>query len=252
MDAAELQRILAELGSMSPSEYSALLDVLKELRREYSCEPENERDALNAFIRHTRQQKWHCQDDLKRCPRCHEWKPFSEYYNDRHKRNGCSTCCKQCVCLRANQWTTDNPEKRKEYMRKYRERNGARINERRRARRNNNPQMRLARNIGTAMRDTLKHHKAGRPWESLVGYTEDDLRRHLEAQFQPGMTWDNYGKDGWHMDHIIPVSVFSYNRPEDIDFQRCWAMDNLQPLWAHKNLSKGAKLERPFQPCLAL
>ena len=64
------------------------------------------------------------------------------------------------------------------------------------------------------------------------------------------MTWDNYGK--WHIDHIVPISVFNYTKTEHEDFKRCWALGNLRPLWAFDNISKGAKLEKHFQPYLEL
>jgi hypothetical protein len=64
------------------------------------------------------------------------------------------------------------------------------------------------------------------------------------------MTWDNYGE--WHIDHIIPISAFNFNSPEDFDFKRCWALKNLRPIWAHDNLIKQARLSSPFQPGLAM
>jgi hypothetical protein len=49
-----------------------------------------------------------------------------------------------------------------------------------------------------------------------------------------------------------PITAFNFNTPEDIDFKRCWALSNLQPLWARDNLSKQNKLIKPFQPSLLL
>jgi hypothetical protein len=72
----------------------------------------------------------------------------------------------------------------------------------------------------------------------VLGYTVDELMRHLEAQFQPGMTWDNYGRYGWHIDHVTPDSWFRYNSTEDEGFKKSWALENLQPLWECDNLSK--------------
>lgn len=86
----------------------------------------------------------------------------------------------------------------------------------------------------------------------MVGYSVDDLMRHLERQFQPSMTWENYGRGGWHIDHKIPKSVFNYETTGDIDFKRCWALDNLQPLWEPENLSKSDKLVSSFQPSLPI
>jgi hypothetical protein len=101
------------------------------------------------------------------------------------------------------------------------------------------------------IREALKGDKSGRSWESLVGYTVGQLRKHLGKQFKNGMTWENYGSY-WQIDHKIPVAAFNFNSPGDIDFQRCWALSNLQPLESTTNRSKGAKLDRPFQPALAI
>jgi hypothetical protein len=74
--------------------------------------------------------------------------------------------------------------------------------------------------------------------------------RHLEKQFLPGMSWENMGE--WHIDHKIPIAAFNFEKPEDIDFKRCWALKNLQPLWKSENCIKGAKIDKPFQPSLNL
>jgi hypothetical protein len=94
----------------------------------------------------------------------------------------------------------------------------------------------------------LKGKKAGRKWESLVGYTLEDLMQRIESLFQPGMDWTNYGK--WHLDHIIPRAAFFYTDETDIDFKRCWGLDNLQPLWMIDNCTKYTKIIKPFQPSL--
>jgi len=74
----------------------------------------------------------------------------------------------------------------------------------------------------------------------LVGCTIDELRKHLETQFVPGMTWKNNSKSGWHIDHIIPCSSFDLTDPRQQ--QICCNWSNLQPLWAFDNLSKGTKV----------
>jgi hypothetical protein len=94
--------------------------------------------------------------------------------------------------------------------------------------------------------------KAGRKTFELLGYTVERLKGHLEMQFQPGMSWENCGRNGWHIDHKIPLSVHNYNTPDDPDFKRAWALKNLQPMWEPENISKGAKLEAEFQPSLAM
>lgn len=104
--------------------------------------------------------------------------------------------------------------------------------------------------ISSSIYDALKENKAGRHWETLVGYTLHDLMKHLEKQFKPGMTWKNYGN--WHIDHVTPRSAFNFTKHTHLDFKRCWALKNLQPLWKCDNLKKAAFIEAPFQPCLPI
>ena len=86
------------------------------------------------------------------------------------------------------------------------------------------------------IKNSIREMKAGRSWESLVGYTVDDLMRHLERQFDKGMTWENRGE--WHIDHIVPLSGFSYETAECAEFKAAWAITNLRPLWASENMRK--------------
>lgn len=69
-----------------------------------------------------------------------------------------------------------------------------------------------------------------------LGCSIEDLKKHLESQFQPGMTWDNYGLQGWHIDHIIPLS--SFNLADANQFNEACHYTNLQPLWAKDNIKK--------------
>lgn len=75
----------------------------------------------------------------------------------------------------------------------------------------------------------------------LVGYTMADLRVHLERQFKRGMAWSNYGKTGWHIDHILPRKCFDLTTMDGV--RAYWALSNLRPLAAKANLVKGAKVE---------
>jgi hypothetical protein len=73
-------------------------------------------------------------------------------------------------------------------------------------------------------------------WSKALGYTVDQLRAHLEAQFGPGMSWANAG--AWHIDHIKQVWTFSFRSPQDSQFKECYALANLRPLWAKDNLRR--------------
>lgn len=102
---------------------------------------------------------------------------------------------------------------------------------------------------GGVNKTLIRGGKGGRKWQDLVGYTIVQLKKHLEKQFEPGMTWGNRGTE-WHIDHIVPVAAFNFETPDDIDFKRCWALTNLRPLWAPDNIKKRDKLEKPFQTSL--
>lgn len=71
----------------------------------------------------------------------------------------------------------------------------------------------------------------------LVGCDKEFLKRYLESKFLEGMSWDNYGRDGWHIDHIKPCCSFDLLDPEQQ--KECFHYTNLQPLWAEDNWRKG-------------
>lgn len=72
----------------------------------------------------------------------------------------------------------------------------------------------------------------------LLGCTLPELRTHLEKQFVPGMTWENYGPV-WHVDHRKPCAKFDLTDP--VQQRECFHFSNLQPLFAGDNLRKGDK-----------
>lgn len=113
------------------------------------------------------------------------------------------------------------------------------INDHVRERRENDIQFRLSGNIRARIRLAVrKGQKAGSAVSDL-GCTVEELKKYLEAKFQPGMTWENWGRKGWHIDHIIPLASFDLTDREQ--FLKACHYTNLQPLWADQNLVKGAK-----------
>jgi hypothetical protein len=121
------------------------------------------------------------------------------------------------------------------------ERHGSKYNaQRRKAWETASAQKKIRTYFTSAICHSLKGStKGGRSWESILGYTANDLRAHLERQFARGMSWDNYGD--WHVDHIVPVVQFSFDSADDPEFRACWALTNLRPLWAKANLSKNRR-----------
>lgn len=75
----------------------------------------------------------------------------------------------------------------------------------------------------------------------ILGYTIDDLMKHLESKFDDKMNWNNQGSY-WHIDHIYPCSKLKYITVSDDNFKKLWSLDNLQPLEASENISKSNKV----------
>ena len=142
------------------------------------------------------------------------------------------------------QWVAKNRKKTREYTRNYRKNNPQKVKES--TAKTNKKRMRKPSNvISNRIRTQIHKHlklrglsKGGKTF-ALLGYTGTELYNHLQSQFTESMSWDNMGE--WHIDHIRPVSSFDYDSTEHPDFKKCWALNNLQPLWAQDNLNKNNK-----------
>lgn len=218
-------------------------EVLKSLRERY-----NETEERKRYVKkYTESDKFKSQQKIYRSSAQYRetvkkyWQ--SPGYKERRKKYGRSD---RCRLLGAKYRQSDKykermkSEKHKEQVRKYREKRLQLDGERLRC------------SISRYISHSLNGKKNGRRWESLVGYSLNDLMRHLEKQFVDGMSWENYGmgKGKWSVDHIIPQSVFVYVDSSDLDFKRCWALENLRPMWGVENTSKADKIVKPFQPSL--
>lgn len=103
--------------------------------------------------------------------------------------------------------------------------------------RKNKPEFKLIHNIRSRLRKALKGQGRDKGILILLGCSSNELKSYLESKFIPGMSWDNYGE--WHMDHIIPLSVFDLSNKEEL--KKACHYSNLQPLWAEDNIKKSNK-----------
>jgi len=142
----------------------------------------------------------------------------------------------------------DNKEKILARNRAYHKNNREKIARHRFKKRRENPNFHLACNFRSRISNILGRAGASKLSDTfdLVGCSIEKLKSHLEAQFTEGMSWKNYGKDGWHIDHIKPCASFNLNKLSEQ--KKCFHYTNLQPLWWEDNLSKGShyKGERFF------
>ena len=101
-------------------------------------------------------------------------------------------------------------------------------------------QYRLSCRLRCRLREKLKGKlKKGSSIDDL-GCTLEELKIHLEGKFLPGMTWNNHGSFGWHIDHEIPLDFFDLTDKEQL-LKACH-YTNLQPMWWKENLEKGSKI----------
>jgi len=132
------------------------------------------------------------------------------------------------VVAAAKEWSDKNIDKRRAIRRKYNR--SLRSTE----------MGRLSSNISRALSRSLNGKKCEVGAFEMLPYTKKELVSHLERQFSPGMTWENYGE--WHVDHIVPIAAHHYIDHQHPDFVACWSLTNLRPLWASENQSKGKKI----------
>ena len=145
---------------------------------------------------------------------------------------------------KANEYRAANREKARAWARKYGKVHRAKLTEKLREKRRSDPMFRLKDAIRGSIRAYLgsKKTRRGSTFE-IVGCTPDFLREHLERQFKPGMTWDNYGSH-WHVDHRIPLA--SGRTSDEVKGLSHWT--NLQPLEALENLIKSDKVPQSVMP----
>ena len=114
--------------------------------------------------------------------------------------------------------------------------------------RKTNPVVKLRDNISLRIRLALKEINLSKRNTTKI-YTGCEipfLKDYIQSKFTSKMSWDNYGRFGWHIDHIVPISYFieNYNF-ESIEIQKiCFNFRNLQPLWEKDNIIKSNKISK--------
>lgn len=103
-----------------------------------------------------------------------------------------------------------------------------------------NPIYKLIHSIRVRVRQGLKGQRKTLPCVELLGCDLQFLKTYLELKFDDNMTWGNYGRSGWHIDHIKPCASFDLSNPEQQKI--CFHYTNLQPLWGIENMKKGKKI----------
>ena len=149
-----------------------------------------------------------------RCCKCEKVKTRDEFSGDQTKYTGLSYICRQCESTRERERCATDPH------------------------------YKIKKNLRSRFRHALKRSKDGKAVKcghtlDMLGCSMDFFIKHIEEQFEPGMSWSNHGFSGFHIDHVIPCASFDLTDPEQQ--KKCFHFSNMQPMWASEKLSKGAK-----------
>lgn len=176
---------------------------------------------------------------MKPCMRCNIEKTPIEFGTDKQKSDGLRPYCKECErAYWENNKDARNKQRRESYVNRKEiiyKRNYAYQKKRRKE----DPQFRLRGNLSRRINNALNGNIKSERTKGLLGCSINELRTYIEAKFQLGMSWDNYGK--WHIDHIKPCIAFDLSIPRQQ--KECFHYTNLQPLWARDNIAKRNKYE---------
>jgi hypothetical protein len=200
------------------------------------------------------------------CRKCGIEKELCEFDFNLKRKNGYSTKCKECRREYHRDYKLKNPEKTKERTKKfywdnhekelnrsrekhirfkdneveYRKKNRKLISEREKLRYQNDHLYRLKVNLRNRTKLFLKSNEISKTNSTfdIVGADSKTIKDYIEKQFTEGMTWENYGYYGWHIDHKIPLS--SAKTVEEV-YKLCH-YTNLQPMWSYDNFKKSSKI----------
>jgi|LauGreDrversion4_2_1035121.scaffolds.fasta_scaffold28623_5 hypothetical protein len=202
----------------------------------------------------------------KNCPICKIDRPLDMFSKNKARKDGLNYHCKSCEKNKMKKWLENNRdhckeksalwyEENKDRATKYRIENKEKIAKRmaewRKSKKEHIKQYktkynkevqskdinyRLVHNLRTRLQQSIKGNKKWARTMELVGCDVPTLKAYLESKFTQGMSWENYGRKGWHIDHIIPCDAFDMTIKENQI--KCFHYTNLQPLWWIDNCRK--------------
>ena len=184
--------------------------------------------------------------DQKRCSTCKNIKLKTEFNKRMSRSDGLYSLCKSCKSKKDKSYCDNNKQKLKvkqqeKYLRnrdKYLLQAKEHASKNKKSRNaylikyyNTRPEAKLIKNLRNRTNIFIKQAGVQKTSSSskLLGCTGKEAREYIESQFTKGMTWGNYGLDGWTIDHILPCTSFNIADPDQQKL--CFHYTNLRPLW---------------------
>jgi hypothetical protein len=195
--------------------------------------------------------------ETKICTKCNVEKSFSEFVKNKNTKTGIGSTCKECVkkysqdrykthshiwknwidnnkeqiAIKQNIYKSNNKEKIKEYMSSY-------MTPYSKSRYQNNLEYKLQKVLRSRLYIALKNEYKQTSAVDLIGCSLEQLKKHLEMQFDDKMNWSNYGSY-WEIDHI--KQIFNFDLKYFQNQQQCFHYSNLRPLSKLENQKRAKK-----------
>jgi hypothetical protein len=204
-------------------------------------------------------------DGFKRCSRCKTVKSHEEFGKRKNRNNRPVSFCKECAKVRGKEKYHENPQvyikRNKEFFKnnldygkryysknkdrllvrskKWIKNNRHKINNYTKTRYAADVNYKLAKILRARFRDVFIGRRKGLRIMRILGCDLLFFRAYIESQFEIGMSWDNFGKYGWHLDHCRPVaSIKDFTDTQEIEEVFGWL--NYRPLWWDDNIKKSS------------
>jgi hypothetical protein len=145
---------------------------------------------------------------------------------------------REAINAKNAQYRAANPDKNRAWQARYRENNPEKFKQSQREHKRrkywSDPDYRLQMQLRSRLCKTLGRGSDVTAAIAKCGCSFQELRHHLEAQFEPGMSWDS--RSEWHVDHIYPLAGIDPKNRRHVAAACNWR--NLRPVWAAHNRAK--------------
>jgi len=113
------------------------------------------------------------------------------------RKDDCIDCCYKKKYIKS----AALKEKIAKYQKEYHIKNRKILTKKKVDKNRKNKSIRLSANLASNCNYVLKRNSSDSLIFKYIGLDLIELRKYLESLFKPGMTWKNYGRGGWHIDH---------------------------------------------------